>query len=79
MSENVPNHESYRDKISTVDEAGKRIWVFPKKPNGPYTRAREIVALFLLLILFGTPFIRINGNPFLLFDIIHRNLLPVAL
>ena len=64
--------ESFRDKISTVDEQGKRIWVYPKKPRGPFYRARTIVSVLLLLILFGGPFIRINGEPLLLLNVLER-------
>ena len=71
--------EAYRDKIATVDESGKRIWIYPKKPKGPLTRAREIVAVFLLLFLFLAPFVKISGQPFLLFDIINRKFIIFGL
>ncbi len=64
--------EAYRDKVSTIDEKGKRIWIYPKKPKGSFTRAREIVAIFLLAFLFIAPFIKVKGHPFLLFDILNR-------
>lgn len=64
--------EQYRDKVSTIDEQGKRIWIYPKKPKGPYTRAREVIAVFLLIFLFSAPFIKINDQPLLLFDILNR-------
>ncbi len=64
--------ESFRDKLSTIDESGKRKWIFPKKPKGKYTSARKWVNLFLLTFLFSAPFIRIGGEPFLLFNLIER-------
>ena len=64
--------EAYRDKVSTIDEKGKRIWIYPKKPKGSFTRAREIVAIFLLAFLFIAPFIKVKGHPFFLFDILNR-------
>ncbi|WP_258102761.1 cytochrome c oxidase accessory protein CcoG [Marinoscillum sp. MHG1-6] len=64
--------ESYRDRISTVDEEGKRIWLYPKKPKGRLTNYRQIVSLVLLAVLFGSPFIKVDGEPFLLFNIIER-------
>ncbi len=63
---------SFRDHIATVDEAGKRVWVYPKKPSGRYYRARTWLSYLLLLILFAGPFLTINGNPVLLLDIIQR-------
>jgi cytochrome c oxidase accessory protein FixG len=68
----VKDTEDYRDKVATVDEAGKRVWIYPKKPQGPLTRAREILALFLLLFLFIAPFLKVNGHQLLQFDILNR-------
>jgi cytochrome c oxidase accessory protein FixG len=64
--------EEYRNSIATVDEKGKRIWVYPKKPSGSIHRWRIIVTTFLLSILFAGPFIKINGQPFLLLNIFER-------
>jgi cytochrome c oxidase accessory protein FixG len=69
----VVNSESFRDQISTVNKEGKRKWVFPKKPSGRFYNARNIVSSILLIILFATPFIKVNSQPFMLFDIINRN------
>ena len=68
-----PESESFRDHISTVDHrSGKRNWLYPKKPSGPFYRARTIVSVVLLAALFGMPFIKVNGNPLLLFNILER-------
>lgn len=64
--------QSFRDSIGTVDEEGKRKWVYPKKPKGKLYNARTWVSVFLLAILFSGPFVRINGQPLLLFDVIER-------
>lgn len=64
--------ETFRDSIATVDEHGKRKWVYPKKPKGKFTTARGWVAIFLLLFLFGAPFIKIGGQPLLLFNLLER-------
>jgi cytochrome c oxidase accessory protein FixG len=72
MTSDIRKKEEYRDKVSTIDEEGKRIWIYPKKPKGPYTRARGILAVFLLIFLFGAPFVKINNQPLLLFDILNR-------
>lgn len=62
----------FRDKISTVDKSGKRVWVYPKKPKGPFTNWRRLLSIILLVILFTGPFIRINGQPLLLLNILER-------
>lgn len=64
--------ESFRDVIGTVDEKGKRLWVFPKIPKGKFYKNRKLVSYFLLLFLISAPFLKINGNQFLLFNVIER-------
>jgi len=66
------NNESFRDSISTIDKDGKRAWIYPKKPSGPYYNKRKIVSYFLLAFLLTAPFIKINGNQLLLFNVIDR-------
>ena len=79
MTTQSTDTEAYRDKVSTIDEQGKRVWIYPKKPKGPLTTARGIVSLILLGFLFAAPFIKINGHPFLLFDLIHRKFILFGL
>ena len=69
---NDPKQENFRDSIATINDDGKRNFIHPKKPKGRYTNYRTYVSWFLLAILFASPFIKINGNQFLLFNIIDR-------
>ena len=62
----------FRDSIGTIDEQGKRAWVYPKKPSGRYFRYRKYVSYILLIFLFAAPIIKINGNQFLLFNVLER-------
>ena len=64
--------EAFRDRIATVNEKGRRIWIFPKKPYGSFYNKRKVYSYFLLALLFGAPHIRIGSEPLLLMDIIHR-------
>lgn len=64
--------EVFRDSIGTVTEEGKRSWIFPKKPVGRYYDYRKWVSYFLLAFLFLSPFIKINGNQFLMFNVLER-------
>ncbi|QHT68862.1 4Fe-4S binding protein [Rhodocytophaga rosea] len=66
------NKETFRNHLSTVDETGKRVWVYPKKPKGNWHQARVIVAIILLTCLFGIPFIQVDGLPFFLCNIFER-------
>jgi len=68
----LSDSSSYKDSISTISEQGKRVWVYPKKPKGRYTTARTVVAIILILILIVTPFIKIHGHPFMMFNLLAR-------
>lgn len=70
--------EEYRDTLATVDEEGKRIWIYPKKPKGQYHNYRIIVTMVLLGILFAGPFLKINGQPFLLLNIFERKFVIIG-
>lgn len=50
----------------------KREWVYAKKPSGPFYKKRKWVGYSLLVFLFVSPFIRIKGEPFLLFGMLER-------
>ena len=68
----IKRDESFRDAISTVDKEGKRVWVYPKKPSGKFTRWRQWVGYALLTLLFVGPFLRIGGEPVLMINILER-------
>jgi cytochrome c oxidase accessory protein FixG len=70
--------EEFRDSIATVDEEGKRIWVYPKKPSGYYHRLRIAVTVLLLSIFFAGPFIRIQGQPLLLLNVFERKFVLIG-
>lgn len=65
-------NEAFRNSVGTMDETGKRKWVFPRKPKGKYTNYRNYASYVMLAIFFGLPFVKINGNPFLLINVIDR-------
>lgn len=68
----IQDEEEFRDHVSTIDNEGKRIWIFPKKPWGPWFTKRKIVSYFLLAFLFLAPHIKIGGHQLLLFNILDR-------
>ncbi len=68
---NLPD-ESFRDTIATIDEDGNRKYIFPKKPSGKFYEYRKWVSYFLLIVLVANPFIKINGNQFMMFNIMER-------
>jgi cytochrome c oxidase accessory protein FixG len=64
--------EAFRDTIGTIDKEGKRKFIFPKKPSGRFYDYRKLVSYLLLIILIVNPFIKINGNQFMLFNVLER-------
>ena len=64
--------EQFRDTIATVTREGKRAWIYPKKPQGVFYTYRKWVSYGLLVFLFASPFIKVNGNQFLLFNVLER-------
>ena len=64
--------EDFRDHLATAERDGSRRWLYPRKPSGRLTRYRTWFAWMLLGILFTGPFIRIQGNPLLMIDILQR-------
>lgn len=71
-TDKIQDTESFRDSIATIGEDGKRRWIYPKKPKGKFTTARGWVAILLLIFLFGAPFVKVGGQPLLLFNLLER-------
>jgi hypothetical protein len=69
---NQEEGESFRDRVSTIDETGHRKWVFAYKPSGKFYKARTLLSLFYLFVFFGLPFVQYKGEPLLLLNIIER-------
>jgi cytochrome c oxidase accessory protein FixG len=72
MSDSQEEHNSFRDKIATVDKEGKRIRVYPQKPKGKLYIARTWLSLGYLLVFFGLPFVKVNGHPLFLINVLER-------
>ncbi len=79
MNNDVKSETTFRDKLSTIDEKGHRAWIYPKKPEGRLYNARTIVSFFLLAFLFAAPFIKVNGQPLLLFNVLERKFIIFGL
>ncbi len=72
MSNNNLPEESFRDSIGTITKEGKRNYIFPKKPSGKFYDKRKVLSYILLVFLISAPFIKINGNQFLMFNVLER-------
>jgi cytochrome c oxidase accessory protein FixG len=64
--------DDFRDHIATVNEKGKRVWIYPKKQTGKFFRRRQWVSYLLLLFLLVAPHIRFKGEPLILLNVIER-------
>lgn len=64
--------EDFRDRLATADVEGRRRWVYARKPKGPWHRRRAWFAVFLIALMFAGPWIRIQGNPLLMVNILER-------
>lgn len=62
----------FRDSISTIDEKGKRSWVYVKKIKGKFFRYRTVLSWFLIAFLVAAPFVKVKGHQFLMFNVLER-------
>lgn len=55
------------------NESGERKWMYPLLRKGIYYKWRSVISYFYLVFFFAGPFLRINGQPFLLLNFIDRH------
>lgn len=67
-----PPVPDFREHLATADDRGNRRWLYPQRPVGQFYRLRQWFSGLLLLVMFSGPFIKINGNPLLLFNLLER-------
>ncbi|MFN4123802.1 MAG: cytochrome c oxidase accessory protein CcoG [Flavobacteriales bacterium] len=64
--------ESFRDSITTIDKKGKRAWIYAMKPKGKFYNLRTYASIVYLIVFFSLPFIKINGEPIILLNVLER-------
>jgi cytochrome c oxidase accessory protein FixG len=69
---NFRQDDTFRDSVGTISSEGKRKWIYPRKPHGRFYDKRALVSIVLLALLFSGPFMKWDGHPFLLFNILER-------
>lgn len=62
----------FRDSVATITKEGKRNFIYPKKPKGRLYNLRTLFSIAYLFIFFTLPFIKINGEPLFMFNILER-------
>jgi cytochrome c oxidase accessory protein FixG len=66
------NSESFRDHLGNQTKKGKRLWLYPKIIKGKYYKYRTYLSWVYFAFFFIAPFIKINGNPLLLLNVLER-------
>lgn len=66
------DQDHFRDELSNVDDKGKRLWIYPKKPKGKFYNYRTWLSWFFMAMMFSGPYMRLNDRPLLLLNIIER-------
>ena len=61
--------ESFRDTLASVDNKGKRKWIYTQKPKGKFYKIRTWLSWIYFGVFFGLPFVHIDGRPFFLLNI----------
>lgn len=64
--------QSFRDSVATIDKQGKRNFIFPKKPVGKFYNFRTLASIIYLVVFFTLPFIKVDGEPLFLFNVLQR-------
>jgi cytochrome c oxidase accessory protein FixG len=68
----TPTSISPRRVLPTLNADGTRRWIRPRQFDGRFLRARRRVGWALIALFAALPFVRVRGNPALLFDIPAR-------
>jgi len=64
--------QAFRDAVATIDQQGKRKFIFPKKPKGALYNKRTIASIVYLIIFFTLPLIKVNGEPLIMLNVLKR-------
>lgn len=64
--------QAFRDSVGTIDQQGKRKYIFPKKPKGSLYNKRTIASIVYLIVFFSLPLIKVNGEPLIMLNILKR-------
>ncbi len=58
--------------LSTLEKDGSRRWLSPRVSKGAFLTQRRAVAYLLIILFTLTPYLRLNGKPLVLLDVIRR-------
>ena len=64
--------QGFRDAVATIDQEGHRKYLHPTQPSGKLYRLRSIFSAVYLIVFFTIPFIKVDGEPLLMFNVLER-------
>ncbi len=70
LSQDTAN-TTFRDRVPTVTDNGKRNWIYALKPKGKFYQWRSLLSWLYIVVFFSMPFISINGNPMLQLNVVE--------
>lgn len=71
--------EAFRDSVATITKEGNRNFIHPKKPKGKLYNLRTWFSIFYLVVFFTLPFIKVQGEPLLMLNILERKFIIFGL
>ena len=66
-------NDDFRNHLYNQTKDGKRIRIYPGRIIGQLYKFRTYFSYLLLTLLFGLPWLEVNGQPFFLFNVIERH------
>ena len=57
------------ERPATMDETGKRVYIFPEQVKGFWRNIRTVTEIFLVIFFLVLPWVKIGGHQALLLDI----------
>lgn len=64
--------QAFRDSVATIDQKGKRKYLFPKQPKGSFYNKRTLASVIYLIVFFSLPWLKVNGEPFIMLNVLKR-------
>ena len=72
MAQLTLENDDFRNHLSNQSKDGKRLWIYPGRIISQFYRLRSYFSYFLLIALFGLPWIEVKGQPIFLFNVLER-------
>jgi cytochrome c oxidase accessory protein FixG len=67
-----PPASDYRSVLASVDRDGRRKWIYAAIIPGWWRKRRNVVSTLLIVFYLALPFLRVNGEPLLRFDLVNK-------